>query len=46
MVAEFEAWLKSPFNSGMSAMQWFAFVGLLIAITAGWHVILAHLETA
>ena len=40
MMAEFQAWLKAPFSPGMSAAQWFLFAGLLIAISAAWHLIL------
>ena len=46
MVQEFKNWLNSPFNSGMSASKWFAFVGLLLAITMVWGVILKRIEEA
>jgi hypothetical protein len=43
---QFKAWLDSPFKGDMSAIRWFAFVGLLIAIASAWHVILNHLKDA
>ena len=44
MLSEFKTWIDSPFTSGMSATRWFAFVGLLLAITILWSIILHHMS--
>lgn len=44
MLSDFRNWLDSPFNSGMSASRWFAFVGLLLAITILWGIVLRHMS--
>jgi len=44
MLAQFKAWIDSPFTTGMSAQRWFAFVGLLLAITIIWSIILHHMS--
>lgn len=40
------AWLAQPYAGAtqMSALQWFLLVGLIIAISAGWRMILKHIE--
>lgn len=40
----FVDWLNDPFDQDMSAMRWFAFVGLLIAITMAWGLILKYMR--
>lgn len=40
----FTAWAKSPFQSGMDVGGWFAFVGLIAAITVAWGIILKDLR--
>lgn len=42
MLTGFKDWLKQPFESNMDAWHWFLFIGLLIVITAVWHMILDH----
>jgi hypothetical protein len=42
-VAALQEWLKQPFDQGMSAYRWLAFVGLIIACAVIWHIILSHL---
>jgi hypothetical protein len=46
MIQEFLAWLKMPFESGMSATRWFAWVGLILAAIAIWSMVLRLLEDA
>jgi hypothetical protein len=46
MLAQFKTWLDSPFSGNMSALRWFAFVGLLLAISGVWSLILKHFEAA
>ena len=38
------AWLKTPFNSRGSALNWLAFVGLLIVAVWFWQVVLLHIQ--
>jgi hypothetical protein len=40
MLQSFQAWLASPFKSGMNAWDWFLFIGLLIVVCILWHMIL------
>lgn len=42
----FKTWLGHPFSTDMTALQWFYFWGLLIAIGALWYIILSHLRRA
>ena len=44
MWEEFKAWLQEPFQTDMDALHWFLFVGLFIAISVIWGIILRHLK--
>lgn len=36
-------WLAQPFSANMSAARWFLFVGLLIVVLWGWHIVFREL---
>lgn len=40
----FKAFLAEPFHSEMDAMDWFLFVGFLIAVLVMWNLILYHIK--
>ena len=42
--SSFESWLKTPYTSTMSAGGWFLFIGLLVAISVAWGIILKDLQ--
>jgi len=42
----FAEFLKHPFDSRGSALNWFLFIGLLLAIIWGWNWILIRLANA
>lgn len=42
MPADLAAFLAQPFSSDMSAARWFLFVGLLLVMLWGWHMIYAE----
>jgi hypothetical protein len=44
MLSQFQAWLAKPFSADMDAWHWFLFFGLLIVVSATWHMILGHIE--
>lgn len=45
MWENFKAFMAQPFQADeMSAVDWFFFVGLLIAIIVMWNLILKHLK--
>jgi len=46
MADDFKNWLAHPFSSDMSALHWFYFFGLLIAISAAWGLILRAMKPA
>lgn len=39
MPQQLAQWLSQPFNSDMSALRWFLFIGLLLALLVAWHLI-------
>jgi hypothetical protein len=41
--AKLSEWYGQPFRSDMDALGWFAFIGLLIAISVLWHIVLGHI---
>lgn len=43
MLDKVKAWWLHPFDSSMDATGWFAFIGLLIIVSLGWRLILAHI---
>ncbi len=44
MLDEFKNWANKPFSVDMTALQWFAFFGLLIAINLGWYIIMREIR--
>ena len=44
MLAQFQAWLQSPFRSDMDTLHWFLFMGLIIVMTILWGMILKTVE--
>lgn len=44
MLDTFKNWIAKPFATDMNAGQWFLFFGLLVAIAAGWHMILRAID--
>ena len=44
LVGSVTGWLKSPFNTRGSALNWILFVGLLIVAIWFWQVILLELQ--
>lgn len=44
MWSAFSDWFHAPFNSNMSTVGWFWFLGLLIVLVAIWHLILLHIR--
>lgn len=44
MLEAVKDWVNSPFDWNMSAPRWFAFFGLLIAISLMWNIVLRHLR--
>lgn len=44
--SNFKKWLAQPYSEDMSALHWFLFLGLLIALTFLWSQILRHLKLA
>jgi hypothetical protein len=36
-------WWSKPFSQDMDALHWFYFFGLIIAISAGWGMILRYI---
>lgn len=45
MLDNFQAWIARPFSSDMDVWHWFLFFGLLIVISAVWHMILIHVAS-
>lgn len=43
MWANFQKFLNRPFDNDMTAVDWFLFIGLLIAISVAWRFILKHI---
>lgn len=43
MMDGFKKWLAKPFSVDMSAVDWFLFFGLIIAISTAWQLVLRHL---
>ena len=41
---DFKTWAGSPFAADMSALHWFYFAGLMLAIFATWRLIFLHIE--
>ena len=41
---DFKDWTRKPFSADMSAVEWFAFIGLLIVVMALWRMIFMHIE--
>ena len=41
--SNFAEWLKQPFSPDMSVVEWFAWVGLLLAALAVWGLIIHRL---
>ena len=39
MPGDIAAFLAQPFSENMSAVRWFLFIGLLIVLLWGWHMI-------
>lgn len=46
MWQHFKDFLAKPFSPDMDALEWFAFLGLLIVLSALWAIILRHLKEA
>lgn len=46
MMENFKEWLSAPYKDEMDAWHWFLFIGLLIAISVAWRLILKHLQLA
>lgn len=44
MLDDLKSWYAKPFDPDMSAGKWFLFFGFLIAVAAGWRIILHHIE--
>lgn len=42
MPTELAAFLAQPFSANMSAARWFLFVGLLLVMLWGWHMVYAE----
>lgn len=45
MLDDMRDWFSHPFSADMSALHWFAFIGLLIFISVGWRLILRAITT-
>lgn len=43
---DFRTWAARPFSQDMDALHWFYFMGLLIAISVAWGLILGSLRRA
>jgi hypothetical protein len=43
LLGDFKIWLNAPFSTGMSALHWFYFFGLLIFISVAWGFVLRHI---
>lgn len=41
---DFKRWAGTPYSDDMSALHWFFFIGLLIAISAAWGMILRAMK--
>jgi hypothetical protein len=46
MLASFKDWWAKPFSADMPALEWVAFVGLLIIAAILWNFVLSHLREA
>lgn len=44
MWEEFKAWLAKPYSADMSALQWGAFLGLIIVIMIFWNLVLRQMK--
>lgn len=42
MLANFQAWIKQPFNAEQSAWDWFLFLGFILIAALIWRVLLNH----
>lgn len=43
---DFKQWLAQPFSVDMPAVDWFLFIGLLLAVMVVWRFILRTVEEA
>lgn len=41
LIGRFRAWLSAPYREGMSAVDWFLFLGLVIVAAVIWSRIVA-----
>lgn len=44
MLDSIGGWLKTPFKSGGSALNWVLFVGLLVVAVWFWQIVLLHIQ--
>lgn len=44
MFAHVLNWLDKPFSEDMSATQWFAFIGMVLAMLMLWKMVLKHMD--
>lgn len=40
MLDKLKGWWASPYKDGMTVIQWWLFIGLMIAIVVSWRLIL------
>ena len=43
MVEKISAWLAKPYDESGSALNWFLFIGLLVAISIFWNFVLLEI---
>lgn len=46
MFDDLKAWAAKPFSADMDALHWFLFLGLLIAMSVLWGLILSSIRRA
>ncbi len=46
MLDDLKSWAQHPFSTDMDALHWFLFLGLLIAISVLWGLILSSIRRA
>lgn len=46
MLDDLKAWAGKPFSADMDALHWFLFLGLLIAMSVLWGLILSSIRRA
>jgi hypothetical protein len=41
---DFKQWWAAPFRADMNAKDWALFMGFVIVVFAGWHMVFRHIK--